>query len=104
MKNSFVLLSLLILSFIPIVSAIGINMNSNFSQGQTLTAQVTGNFVNPIQIQNILLYYNGHVRVSFIPFVDKVNNTYYFYGQLDGKVPGNYSLEFRDRVICRVTR
>lgn len=92
MKNSFVLLSLLILSFIPIVSAIGINMNSNFSQGQTLTAQVTGNFVNPIQIQNILLYYNGHVRVSFIPFVDKVNNTYYFYGQLDGKVPGNYSL------------
>src|SRR5271157_5060039 len=91
MKKSFILLSFLVLLLLPIISALQINMNTNLSQGQTLIAQVTGNFLGPIQIQNVLLY-NGHVRVSFIPYINDINNTYYIYGQLGQQIPGNYSL------------
>lgn len=82
---------LLLLLLLPLLSAVQINLNSNFSQGETLTSQIFGNFINSIQPENILLY-EGHVRVSFIPYVSFDNGTYYIYGQLTGKSPGNYSL------------
>lgn len=89
MKKSLLLLSLLII--VPLASAAQINMNSSFGQGGTLIAQVVGDFIHPLQQQNILLY-NGHVRVSFIPYINSINNTYYIYGQLSGHAPGDYSL------------
>ncbi|MFZ1970913.1 MAG: hypothetical protein WAU65_01905 [Candidatus Nanoarchaeia archaeon] len=90
MKKIFILAFLLLI--FPLVSAIQINMNSNFSQGQTLIAQVSGNFINQIQSQNVFLY-NNYLRVSFVPTVQKVGDTFYIYGQLDNsKFPGNYSL------------
>ncbi len=89
MRRSIVLVSLFLL--IPFISAIQINMDSSLSQGQTLIAQVSGNFVNPLQSQNVLLY-NGHVRVSFIPTVQKQGDKFYIYGQVSAGSPGNYSL------------
>ena len=90
MERGVIVLIVFLLIF-PLVSAVQINMNTNFSQGETLTAQVYGNFINPLQQQNILLY-KGHVRVPFIPYVNRINETYYIYGQLFGKPPGDYSL------------
>ncbi len=87
-KSSIFILLLLIL---PFVSAVQINMKSNYTQGETLIASVSGNFLTQIQQQNVFLY-NGHVRISFIPIVQKIEGTPYIYGQLDGKSPGNYSL------------
>ena len=82
---------LFLLLVLPAVSAVNISMDSNFSQGQTLIAQLSGNFISKVQVQNVLLY-NGHVRVSFVPHVNNINSTYYIYGQLVNKPAGNYSL------------
>jgi hypothetical protein len=89
MKKSLIFVFLLLV--LPLISAVQINMNSNYSQGETLIAQISGNFLTQIQQQNVLLY-NGHVRVSFIPMVQQADGTFYIYGQLLGKSPGNYSL------------
>ena len=89
MKKSLVFIFLLLI--LPVISAVQINMKANYSQEETLIAQISGNFLTQIQQQNVLLY-NGHVRVSFIPTVQKADGTFYIYGQLLGKSPGNYSL------------
>ncbi|HTZ42135.1 MAG TPA: hypothetical protein VMC07_02945 [Candidatus Omnitrophota bacterium] len=93
MKKSLILL-LAALSLFPLISAAQIEMKSNFTQGETLIAAVSGNFLEQIQEQNILLY-EGHNRVSFIPTVGQMQDEYYIYGQLAGKSPGNYSLIIR---------
>lgn len=94
MKKSFILV-LLALLLIPIISAVQIDMKSNFSQDETLITQVSGNFLEKIQVQNIFLY-KGHVRVSFIPYVKEMGDKFYIYGQLFGKSEGNYSLIIRN--------
>ncbi len=93
MKKSWVIIFILFL--VPLISAVQVNMKTNYSQGETLIAQISGNFVNKIQPSNINLY-NGPVspafRISFIPTVQKFGDLFYVYGQLSGKSPGNYSL------------
>jgi hypothetical protein len=92
MKRDFILGFLfLIFLILPVISAVQIDMKSNFSQGETLLAQVSGNFQDQIQQQNVFLY-QGHVRISFIPYVQKIQDKFYIYGQLSGKSSGNYSL------------
>lgn len=88
MKKSALLLLLL---FLPLVSAVQVNMDSGFGQGATLTASVLGNFIYPLQASNVFLY-QGHIRVPFIPSVTQNSGIYYIYGQLGNKQPGNYSL------------
>jgi hypothetical protein len=90
MKKSFVFM--LIFLIVPLVSALQINMKSNYSQSETLIAQIPGNFISQIQPQNVLLY-QGHVRVSFISNVQKADDVYYIYGQLGNKPLGNYTLD-----------
>lgn len=89
MKLGVIILSLLIL--FPAISAAQINMNPSYAQGETLIASVSGNFLSQIQQQNVLLY-NGHVRVSFIPVIEKMNDSFYIYGQLNNRSAGNYSI------------
>ncbi len=91
MKRSALIFFALALIAVPFASAVQISMNSNFSQGETLFAQISGNFLDAVQQQNILLY-EGHLRIPFIPSVNKENGIFYVYGQLQGKDPGNYSL------------
>ncbi len=90
-KKKFQLAIFLILFLFPMVSAIQINMDDNFSQGETLTAKVSGNFFEAISEQNVA-FYRGHIRTSIIPFVSKINNEFYIYAQLLDKSPNNYSL------------
>ncbi len=95
MKKSIIFILFFALLILPIISAVQIDMKSNFSQDETLIAQVSGNFLENIQQQNVLLYM-GHVRVSFIPYVMKIEDKFYIYGQLFGKSGGNYSVIIRD--------
>jgi len=72
-------------------------MNPSFSQGETLTAKVSGNFFDQIRQENIFLYRNNlQIRVPQEFKVAKIGENYYLYGQLLGKTPNNYSLVLKD--------
>ncbi len=91
-KRSLIfILILLTILVIPIISAVEFNMKTNYSQGETLMAKLSGNFINPIIKENIFLY-REHVRVPFEPYVEEISEEFYVYGQLLGKGQGNYSL------------
>ena len=86
-----ILIIFLILFLFPMISAVEVKMNNNFSQGETLTAKISGNFFEAISGENVV-FYRGHVRTSIIPFVSKINGEFYIYAQLLDKSPNNYSL------------
>jgi len=87
-----ILFVLSILFSFPIVSAaIEFDMKTNFSQGETLLAKISGNFFKPITEDNIKFFRN-HVRISIIPFVENIDGDFYIYAQLSGKNPNNYSI------------
>ena len=78
--------------FIPLTSAIEIDMKSNFSQGETLLAVVSGNFIDQITNDNIRFYRNN-VGIPMISEVVKIDNDFYIYAILTDKNSGNYSIE-----------
>lgn len=92
MKRLFVILVFL---FLPILSAVEIDMKTNFDQGETLMAKVSGNFFEAISKEDIS-FFRGHVKTSIIPFVTKIDNDFYIYAQLLGKEPNNYSIVIED--------
>jgi len=94
MKKEVVIL-IIFLSILPLISAVEINMKTNFSQGETLLAKISGTFVQPLVKENIFLY-QGHVRIPFDPYVSEINGDFYIYGQLLEKQPGNYSLSIEN--------
>lgn len=89
--NKKIVFLVLILFFLPLVSAVEVNLKSNFSQGETFIAKISGNFFDPIS-QEDLIFHRNHVRVPIPPFVTKIDDDFYIYAQLFGKQPGNYSL------------
>jgi len=91
MKLKVFFIFILSILFLSLISAIEFDMKSNFSQGETLMARVSGNFLNSISEDDILFFRN-HVRIPLIPFVEEINNDFYIYAQLLGKAPNNYSL------------
>ena len=90
MKHNFFIVFLLLL-FIPLAVAVEIGMNTEFNQGETLIAKISGNFYEAISIENVV-FNRGHVRTSIIPFVAKINDDFYIYAQLLDKSPNNYSI------------
>jgi hypothetical protein len=94
MKNKIFLVLLLL---IPIVSAVEINLNGNFSQGETLIAKITGVFTQDILQENLVLYRAYHVRIPMEFNIYKVDkNNYYVYAQLGERESGQYSLVLKD--------
>lgn len=73
------------------MSAVEFDMKSNFSQGETLMAKVSGNFLEPILKENIF-FYRGHVRIPIEYDVGKISNEFYIYALLSEKKSNNYSL------------
>ena len=92
MKKSIIILLIL---FLPIISAVSIDMKEEFSQGETFMAKVSGNFYESITKEDIF-FYEGHVRQPMYPFVAKINNDFYIYTQLTGKLENNYSIVLKD--------
>lgn len=93
MKRLFFILVFLFL--LPVLSAVKIDMETEFSQGETLMAKVSGNFFEAISEEDIS-FFRGHVKTSIVPFVTKIDNDFYIYAQLFGKEPNNYSIVIED--------
>jgi len=91
-KFLIVFIFLFLLSFF---SAASINMNEEFDSGETLIANIKGNFVTPITDSNVF-FYRGHVRIPLTYDVQKINNEYYVYAQLLDKEENNYSISIED--------
>lgn len=92
-KKSFLILTILFL--LPIISAVEFDMKTEFDQGETLIAKVSGNFLEPILKENIF-FYRGHVRIPIEYDVAKINEEFYIYALLSGKIQSNYSIEIKD--------
>jgi hypothetical protein len=87
--------TILILGFTPLISAVEFTMNANYSQGETLIAKVSGNFINQISKSNVV-FYEGHVRIPMQSDVINANGDYYIYAVLAGKPTGDYSLSIEN--------
>lgn len=70
-------------------------MKSNFSQGETLMARISGNFLEPVLKENIF-FYRGHVKIPLEYDVAKIDEDYYIYALLGGKSPDNYAVALED--------
>jgi len=94
MKKSRIILLILLLIF-PIISAVEFDMKTNFSQGETLMAKVSGYFLEPILKEDIF-FYRGHVRISVDPYVAEIDDEFYIYAKLLDKAPNNYSIAIKN--------
>ncbi|MEK6847729.1 MAG: hypothetical protein AABX50_01230 [Nanoarchaeota archaeon] len=106
LKN--ILLFIFILTiFFPMVSAVEVSMNSNFSQGETLLAKFSGNFIDQITKDNIV-FYRENVRIPMIFDVKKINDEFYLYALLPylptGKTQSNYSLRVENIRYMKATQ
>ncbi len=101
MKKSAIFI--LILLVIPIISAIEFDMKTNFSQGETLMAKVSGYFLEPILKENIF-FYRGHVRIPMEYDITKIDKEFYIYALLTGKNPDNYSIVIKNARYMKGSR
>ncbi len=84
-----------VLLLLPLIMSIEVDMKTEFSQGETLMAKISGNFLENIEKENVL-FYREHVRVPMLYDLAKINGEYYVYAQLGDKEPNNYSLRIED--------
>jgi len=91
-KKGAIILTILFL--LPIISSVEFDMKQVFDQGETLLARVSGNFLEPLQRENIF-FYRGHVRIPMEYDVTKINDEFYIYAILD-KPENDYSIAIED--------
>ena len=85
----------LILFIVPIISAVELDMKSEFKQGETFMARVSGNFLDLILEENIF-FYREHVRTPMIFDVQEIEDEFYIYAQLLDKAENNYSIVIKN--------
>ena len=90
-----IILGLTFLFLFPFISAVEFNINQNFSQGETIIAKISGNFISPITNDNIF-FYSGHVRIPMEYNIAKIGEDYYLYALTSGKVAGDYSVSIQN--------
>lgn len=88
-----VLLAILIL-FLPLVSSLSIEMKENFQPGETLIASIEGNFLSPINQDNIY-FYSDRVSMPITFDIARINEKYYIYALLPVQEK-NYTLIIKD--------
>src|SRR3989344_4958573 len=99
LKLLFLLLTIFI-STLSLISAAQINFiraenSSDFSQGETLIAKLSGNFIDKPANDNIF-FYRGHVRIPMVYEISEMNDDFYIYAMTVGKTSGNYSLSIEN--------
>lgn len=94
-KGGFFLLVLGLLFVIPSTSAVAVQVPSNFEQGETLLAKISGNFVDQVTTDNVF-FYRGHVQIPVTFDVIKIDSDFYLYALLTEKAQGNYSFYVKD--------
>lgn len=82
-----------VLFSLSLVSSLTIDMNEEYSRGESLIAKVSGNFYSPLTESNVKFYRNNS-QVSFGFFsLDKIEEDYYVSVSIPTeRVPGDYSL------------
>ena len=90
--GAFFLLALILL---PVLSALTVDMKPSYDQGETIIAKVSGNFVDPLNEDN-LVFKRGHVKIPIDYDLGKIDEDYYIRASLTGKTPDNYSLEIKN--------
>lgn len=93
-KKSLIVFATLLL-IISFVSAVEVQMNSEFQQGETLIAKFSGNFIDKINDDNVY-FYKEHVRIPLEFSLLEIQEDYYIYAQLYGKEEGNYSIKIKN--------
>lgn len=87
---------ILVLSFAVLslssISAVEFNVNANYSQGETIIAKLSGNFLTSVTKDNVF-FYEGHVSLPLDYGIAKISNDYYIYALLADKPAGNYSVQ-----------
>ena len=73
------------------VSAVEFNMKSEYAQGESIIAEISGNFLERLS-ENDVFFYRGHVKIPMQYGFAKIENKYYLYVSLLGKTPANYSV------------
>jgi len=79
---------------ISFISAVEVDMKTEFQQGETLLAKISGNFIDPILPSNVF-FYRGHVRVPMDYSILKINKEFYIYAYLP-ETSNNYSLSIEN--------
>jgi len=80
---------------IPSITAIEVSMNPKYSQGETLLAKFSGNFIDQINEENVFFYINN-TAIPMIFDVVKINDDFYVYALLaSDQEPGNYSIRIK---------
>ncbi len=92
MKKTILIFLLLIL---PLMSAVEVDMKTEFAQGETLMAGISGNFLDYLEKENIF-FYREHVKIPLEYDLVKIDDQYYVYAQLGDKTPNNYSLRIEN--------
>ncbi len=98
MKKNFLILFLIITLIIPnFISGVDIKLNKQeYFQKQTLLAEISGNFLDGLDIKNIGLYEeNGYKEIPSVSELIKYQNKYFYYATLPNS-PGNYSIQIKD--------
>jgi len=93
MKKLIIILTFLLI--FPLISSLEFGMKTEFDQGETLLAVVSGNFLDQITEDNVF-FYKTHVRTPVVYDVGKINEDFYIYAMLTGKGQGNYSVKIKD--------
>lgn len=86
---------ILALLFLQFISAVEVDMNEDFGQGETILTKISGNFITPVTKENIF-FYRSHVRIPMEYDVARINDDYYIYALLSDKQQGNYSISVED--------
>ncbi|MDP3987079.1 MAG: hypothetical protein Q8P81_02525 [Nanoarchaeota archaeon] len=92
------LLVVFLFASVSMVSALEtefLKQSDTFDKGETLIARISGNFVDRINVENVL-FYKDHVRIPMEYDVGKINDDFYVYALLLNKPSGNYSLRIND--------
>ncbi|MBU1136340.1 MAG: hypothetical protein KJ559_02425 [Nanoarchaeota archaeon] len=89
MKKSL-LFVLICLFMFPLVLAIETTIKENYNQGETLIAEISGNFIDNIK-PNDIEFYSGRAYIPLIYDLGKINEKFYLYALLPIK-ERNYTL------------
>lgn len=83
MKRAVILLIILIIPLILAinVSAINLNMKENIKPGETLQAEIEGNFLSPLT-QDDVYFYSDRLQIPLIFDIARIQDKYYIYALL----------------------
>lgn len=81
---------MLIFLILPMAFALQTTLKSSYQPGQTLIAEISGNFIDNLQAKDVL-FYSGRLFSPLVYDLAKINDKYYLYALLPN-IEKNYTL------------